>query len=231
MIDIIPSARVDYYQGIHLVLWIIVIILFFIGSILFLIGALKAELKSTKMGYLSHCVYCSFYGIARIFFMIAFFNPENYDFIMSIGYVFATLSIIFWVFFLETYIVEFTKKIFSIITVVILALSVFSMLSLLNRYDAVFLINILTPFSVGLIFFVYLYITIKAKATVRKKVFLLFIGVFLIYLGHFMDTEFFLNTFKTIPIEISPILMLIGLSIFVLQFYNFPYFYIKRETI
>jgi len=46
-----------------------------------------------------------------------------------------------------------------------------------------------------------------------------------------MDTEFFLTTFRYIPLEIAPSIMIAGLVIFTLQFYFFPYFYIRSETI
>ena len=75
---------------------------------------------------------------------------------------------------------------------------------------------------------IYLYIAIKSKGTVQKKVALIFIGILLIYLADWMDSEIFIGSVTIIPLEVPPIIMIAGIIIFNLQFYYFPYFYIKN---
>ncbi len=233
MIFQIPEIyeELGHYQGVSLILWYIVIVILFASAMLFLYSAMIAEFDTTKLGYFAHGVFCIFYGIARLLWIISVHNPANFIFLVSLGYVFGSISLVFWVYTIEKYIVPFTKKIFTMIALILVLFSILSLTLVLDRDIVVIFLNTLTPICVGFILFIYLYIVIKSEGTVRKKVIFLFIGVLLLYLAHFMDTEFFLTTFPFIPIEISPALMIVGLVIFTYQFYLFPYFYVRSETI
>jgi hypothetical protein len=233
MISQIPEIyeEVGHYQGVSLILWYIVIVILFASAVLLLYSAMMAELNTTKMGYFAHGIFCIFYGIARLLWIFSVHNPANFLFLVSLGYVFASISLVFWVYTLEKYIVPNTKKIFTVIALILVTFSILALTMILNRYIVVFFLNVLTPVCVGFILCIYLYIIIKSEGTVRKKSIFLFIGLLFLYLAHFMDTEFFITIFPYIPLEIAPCLMIAGLAIFTYQFYLFPYFYVRSETI
>jgi len=223
--------EVNHYQGVSLILWYIVIVILFVSAMLFLYSAMIAELDTTKLGYFAHGNFCIFYGIARLLWIISVHNPANFLFLVSLGYVFASISIIFWIYSLEKFIVPFTKKIFTAIALILVLVSILSLTMIVDRYIVLLFLNSLTPICVGFILCIYIYIIIKSEGTVRKKSIFLFIGLFLLYLAHFMDTEFFITLFPYIPLEIAPAMMIAGLIIFTYQFYLFPYFYVRSETI
>ena len=151
MILDLPDAiqRAGYYQGISLMFWIVATILLFLGALLFLYGITKVELKSTKMGYLANCFFCFFFGLTRLVYIIAVYNPKHYNFYVILGYIFSIISILPWLYVLETYIVPFTKKIFLILTLVAFSIVLICLLGLANRNLATFWLTILMPFSIG----------------------------------------------------------------------------------
>ncbi|MGQ4873730.1 MAG: hypothetical protein ACP6IY_06595 [Promethearchaeia archaeon] len=205
-----------YYRGISLVLWIITISGCFIGALLFIIKANKMELKSQKWLYLGYGVFFIFFSLMRIFYIVAVYIPENYDLYTSLGYVVGTIGLIFWLYVLETQMIKSTKGIFVAISIVMFAVAVIGLTGIIERELALNIINITTPFSISVVFFMYMYIAVKGTGEVRKKAIWLIVGLLLIMLGHAMDSEFWAGNFPDFPYEIPPIVMLIGLLIFLI---------------
>ena len=79
MIFQIPEIydEVNHYQGVSLILWYIIIIILFASALLLIYSAIKAELNTTKIGFFAHGIFCIFYGIARLLWIISVHNPAQ----------------------------------------------------------------------------------------------------------------------------------------------------------
>ena len=205
---------IGYYQGISFILWIIVIILLFISAILFLIHSFKKELEMAKKGYTAYVLFFIFFGITRIVYLLSVYIPENYEFFTTIGYISAIASLIFILYVLETHVVKSTKRIFTYITIFAFVITTLALLGLTDRYTALDIIMVLTLFSIAAILSLYLYLIIKATGKIRKKAILIFIGIVCIYLSETIDSEWFIEAIPSFPLEITPIIMMIGIVLF-----------------
>ena len=167
-----------------------------------------------RKGYISYVLFFVFFGITRIVYLIGVYIPENYDYFTTMGYITAILSLVFILYVLETEVVKATKHIFTIITVIAFVISTSALLGLTDRYTALDIIDILTIFSIAAILSLYLYLIFKATGKLRKKAILLFIGIVMIYVGETIDSEWFISAFPEFPLEITPLIMAIGIILF-----------------
>ena len=56
-----------------------------------------------------------------------------------------------------------------------------------------------------------MYLMIKSAGDIRSHATRLFFGYLFVFIGHFMDSEFFISTFLGIPLMFSPLIMMSGL--------------------
>ncbi len=205
---------IGYYQGISLILWYIVIILLFVSSCLFLIRTFMSETKSLKMAFLAYSILGLFFGLTRLVYIIAVHQPQNYDFYVILGYIFNLIGIIFWLFVLETYVIKFTKKLLTTINLIAFVIGFITLIGITNRYFALMIYYIFGFIFIGSLIFLYLYLVFKTTSIARRKSIGILVGIILVFISHFMDSEFFITSFRTIPLEITPIIMIIGIIIY-----------------
>ncbi|MGQ4873352.1 MAG: hypothetical protein ACP6IY_04680 [Promethearchaeia archaeon] len=216
MIIELPEAYqgIGYLQGISLILWLISTGIFYFACFLFIRKARILEMKSQKMILSGYGIFSLLFGSARIFFILGVHFPEQYDFYTTLGYIVGILGIIYWLYVIETYLITSTKKIFMIITSAAFGIALIALIGQTSRYFALTIIYILLPFSVIAIFMLYIYVIIKSTGNVRKRTIWVVIGLIILIVGYLMDTELFVGTFRWIPLEIAPSLMIIGTLIF-----------------
>lgn len=211
---------IGYYEGLSLILWIISISLLFAGGIIFLWKVTKSRLKTAKMIYLGYAIFGICFAITRIWFIIAVIEADActdcYDLYTSLGYIFGIIGILFWLAVVETYMIPQTKRVFTIITIGAFIIVLITLFSPTSRYFALTMIYILLPFSVGAIILLYIYIIIKSTGSVRKRAIWLFVGLVFIAIGYMMDSEAFVGAVPGFPLEISPLLMIIGTLTFII---------------
>ena len=206
---------IGYYEGLSLILWIISVILLFISFGVGLFKARKLEMKTQKIFLIGYGLFGFLFGLARVFFIFAFFNPPQFEFFTQIAYITGVLGIICILYILETYMIQKTKRIFFIITVIAFIITLISLAGLTDRYIALYMLYIILPFSIAIVLILYIYLILKTTGVLRQKAIGLFIGLILIEIGYSLDTEFFLSNF-TIPLEIAPLCMIGGIIIFMI---------------
>ncbi|MHA1150636.1 MAG: hypothetical protein ACTSR8_20640 [Promethearchaeota archaeon] len=218
MIIKIPEVfqGIGYFQGISLILWIISAGLLFLAFLLFLLKSSKLEMKSQKMIYLGYGLFGLFFGITRLLFIVAFYISDQYDFYTTLGYITGIIGILAWLYVLETYLVTNTKKIFMIITSIAFAIALIALIGQTSRYLALTMIYILLPFAIIAIFMLYIYLIIKTTGTVRIRAIWLLIGLIILAIGYMMDSELFVGNFPFVPLEIAPLMMILGTLIFMI---------------
>ncbi len=216
MIFDLPSSleSIGYYQGVSLVLWIIVLILLFTLSALFMFKAIKVEDHGPRNGNIAFGLFGLFFGLVRVVFFIGVFNPDDYDFYINIGYIFLIISLLFILYVLEFQVVTNTKKIFFISTLVALFFSLISLIGVASRYLALTFIWLLLPFAASSICLLYLYLIYKTDGVVRKKAALILISIILIMTSFMMDSEAIISSYPN-SLEITPTIMIVGILLFI----------------
>ena len=207
--------NMDYYEGIPLILWLIGFGLYILGFILFFREGKRMELKSQKMANYAYGTFMLGMGITRIVFIIAIYIPEAYDFWTTLGYITGLIGLIFWLYVLETFLVQKTKKIFTIISIIAFGFSSIALFGVISRDLALNIQYILLPFSIGIILILYIYLIAKTTGTVRRKVEWILIGLFLIAAAQVLDGQTFIEAVPTFPLIIPPIIMISGILIFI----------------
>jgi hypothetical protein len=208
---------IGYLEGIELYLWFGAIGLFFLGAVLFLRKAMK-ELRSREISYIVYIAYGIFLigmGLTRVFFLIAFFIPDLYDFYTILGYISAISGLVFWLYVVETRLVKKTKKILTITSLIIFGISILALLGLADRYLALEIQYILMPVALGAIFILYLYLITKSTGTVRTKVVWILIGIIMVMFASVLDGEAFVTANPNFPFFIAPTIMSAGVFIFI----------------
>jgi len=218
----IPDAFVGigYYEGISLILWIVATVLMISSTIIFMIKAIKIQEKSAKSMFIAYGLFYIFFGLTRILYIEAVYILGMFDFFTNLGYITQILALIFIIYVLETQIVKSTKFFFLIITIVAFVIALISLVGVtsIRRYFALTLLFILVPISASVIMILYLYVIIKSIGGIRKKAIGLFIGSLMMFASQVMDSEVFISaTFPFVPLEITPIIMIIGVIIFTLS--------------
>jgi hypothetical protein len=213
----IPDYPSGYYAGISLILWFVAAGLMFLSAIILIIKSTKIEERSPKLVYLAYGMFYIFFGLTRIVYIIAVYNPDSYDFFTTLGYITQALALISILYVLETHIVKSTKKIFLIITIIAFFISVIALVGVISREFALTMLFILLPFSSGVILILYIYVIIKSTGTLRKSAIGLFFGSLMMYAAQIMDSEMFIGlAYPIIPLilEITAVIMIFGVIIF-----------------
>ncbi len=217
MLTQIPNVLkgIGYYQGFSLILWIIAVILLFLAFILSLIKARNEKGRETRFGYLAIANFCFFFSLCRLVYIFSVYDSQNYVFYVVLGYVFSIIAIIFILYLIETQVITQTKKVFTIITLVLLGIAIITLFGITTRAFALNLMYLIMPFSIGVIMLMYIYIIFKSTGKIRNKAFLVFLSIALIFLAHLLDSEFFISlTYPYLPLEITPLMMDIGIILY-----------------
>lgn len=217
MIFQVPDYPDGYYAGISLILWLLATGLMFLSTIILIIKSVKRKERSPKLVFLAYGIFYIFFGLTRLFYIIAIYNPDNYDFYVTLGYITQVLSLISVLYVLETHVVKSTRKIFLIITIIAFFIALISLIGVVSRDFALTMLFILLPFSASVILILYLYVIFKSTGALRKSAIGLFLGAFLLFVAQILDSEMFISlTYGIIPfiLEITAIIMIVGVIIF-----------------
>ncbi len=212
-----PDYPSGYYAGISLMLWFVATGLMFLSTIILIIKAIKIEGRSPKLMYFAYGIFYILFGLTRIFYVVAVYNPDNYDFFTNLGYITQNISLISILYVLETHVVKSTKKIFLIITIIAFIISLISLIGVISREITLTIGFILLPFSAGAILILYLIMGIKSTGALRKSAIGLFLGSLMIFAAQILDSEMFIGlAYPIIPLilEITAVIMIFGVIIF-----------------
>jgi len=194
------------------VLWIMAFSVLFLAFLLFLLASKKSDIESRKNVLIGYGMFCLLFGLTRFFFYISDFFGDFHDTIIVLGYGTGILGLISVIFILETYLIK-TKKVLTIITSICFLIMIFAILGLTTRDVALTMIYILSPAALIAATIAYIYFIKNSTGASRKKAIGALLGIFLIFFGHFMDSNLWTSLFDT-PIIISPIVLIFGVLFF-----------------
>lgn len=202
-----------YYNNINLFIGIVSIVIFFvIAAILFV--KKKDEVETARRIKIGYGLFAIFYALCRVFFIIAVWfpdepwNPNSYDFFVVIGYLFASVGLTSLIFVLEKYLITKTKRVFSVIGIVVsvlLAITIVGQLlqlqvpvplivdgeplNLLGQQTALYISVVASPLLIAVIAILYMYLAAKSTADLRKKAVLILVAIALIGIASIFDSE------------------------------------------
>ena len=195
------------------ILWIIAFSALFLAFLLFFRASRKVEIESRKNVLLGYGMFCLLFGLTRFFFYVRDWCGDFHNTIIVLGYGTGILGLICVIFILETYLIK-TKKVLTLITVICFIIMIFALMGLTTRDVALTMIYILSPAALIAAVIAYIYFIVNSTGCSRKKAIGALLGVLLIFLGHFMDSNVFTGIFPDIPSVISPIVMIVGVFFF-----------------
>lgn len=206
------SIPTDTYAGINLDLWIISIILHYICAVLLIMKARSTrEVISLRRLLFSYAWFVISLGLNRIFFTWAYLapTPEEYSLYLGLGYLFATLALLPVYIVLEKYYVTTTKNIFTVVAVILTALSLISVFLPENLYAVRTTLQLMGMGASVLWFFLYIWIIKQTTGAPRQKAIKLLLSVFIAILGFTLDSEMIL-VLQIIPPYVAPIVYSFG---------------------
>jgi hypothetical protein len=209
-----------YYRGINLGLWIVVIVLLAVVSLIFIRRAdIKDSLPSLVWLNRSFAFFFFFQGLTRISFVIGYFDESYYNLLLALGYVFGVVALLPLVITFERFIVTNTRKVFSILSIILTVIAASFLLYPANSSLSRTIEYACLPFVLAIFVVLYIWMVIHSPGDVRKKAIWTIIGMFIFIGGVLLDSETILydlvsNNFQvTVIIILAPIVYAIGIIV------------------
>ncbi|MFX0071528.1 MAG: hypothetical protein ACFFAO_10605 [Candidatus Hermodarchaeota archaeon] len=201
--------------------WIIVMIYLFLIATYFLVNSLKQpeELKSRKQVLRAIALFFYFYIVKRFFFILSDFERDaNGDTQLfyrytALAYVFYFLALLNFIFLTEKYVINRSKYILTYIFISGLIINIV-MLFFPELMPIVRYLNYAILYTeVVILLIIYTYLAIKTTGKLRKKSIFIIIGLLVIVIAEFLESEALIMSGITTPYY-SPIIFAIGATIF-----------------
>jgi len=206
--DIYPS---DYMMTIDYYLWIAVVFLGLISVFIFFVKVLKVE--SIQKPYL--------YGISfflllltlqRVAYIIAVKMSVDYNFWTNLGYICSLAGMTFFFLGIEKSVIRKTKYLLSLTTLIGVLIGLLALFDILPRDISMKITYIISTLATVIIIVLFGWMISKSAGSIRKKSFITFLGVIVLFAGIMMDSELvYGGLWPTMPLIIPPILNSIGL--------------------
>ncbi|MHA1731322.1 MAG: hypothetical protein ACTSU5_05230 [Promethearchaeota archaeon] len=207
---------IGYMRGLDLYFWFACIAVLFGGAVAFIWKGTRAETPVQKKIYAGYGLFAACYGVTRIMYTLGVLIPDYYDEYTIAGYVFGLAALAFIINVVERYLLKDvlnTRQAFTTISASMLAISVLGLFGVIARYAFLYFLYAVIIADVVILCVLFGFLVAKTTGELRRKTVLSFLGIVVVFLGNFTDSELFLSTFR-IPLVIPPILHIVGLAIF-----------------
>lgn len=215
LVDIINAG---YIRGAHLVIWILAISLMYFAASVFLVRSLKKGLIITQVWvFRSFALFFILMGFTRICFVLGYFVEPYYNFLLALGYAFASLSLLPIIIVLEKWLITWSRKIFSILGLILTILSFYFVIFNVSGSELSRTIQTIgMPFMALSFVILYAWMIKNTVGEVRKKSIVTLVGMFVFVMGILLDGEALLYSFYgtnlLIPmLYLAPIVFMIGI--------------------
>jgi hypothetical protein len=217
MIDQVPSVFPEiYYKGIDFWLWLIAISIGILGSIMFYLRMKKQDTAIQKTISLGIANILLFFSMMRILYILAVRLPgHNYDFFTGLGYATGLLGLTGFVFSAERYLLHKTKFLLTIIGLVGVIAGFLAAFGVLSRDYVVNITGIVAAIIIGFILLISIWLIVHIPGDLRKRMFIVVVGIILIYLADVLDSQRMYTLIIGWPIFIAPLCMIVGIILLV----------------
>ena len=207
--DLYPSnymMTIDYY------LWIVVVVIGLISVILFFVKVHKVESDLQKPYLYGISLFLLLLALQRVAYIIAVKLIVDYNFWTNLGYIFSLAGMTCFFLGIEKSVIRKTKYLLSLTTLIGMLIGILSLFDILPRDISRNITYIISTLATVIIIVLFAWMISKSAGSIRKKSFITFIGVVVLFAGIMMDSELvYGGLWTTMPLVIPPILNSIGL--------------------
>ena len=207
--DLYPSnymMTIDYY------LWIVVVVIGLISVILFFVKVHKVESDLQKPYLYGISLFLLLLALQRVAYIIAVKLIVDYNFWTNLGYIFSLAGMTCFFLGIEKSVIRKTKYLLSLTTLLGVLIGILSLFDILPRDISRNITYIISTLATVIIIVLFAWMISKSAGSIRKKSFITFIGVVVLFAGIMMDSELvYGGLWPTMPLIIPPILNSIGL--------------------
>ncbi len=205
-----PGTPDDYARGFDLYLWIAAIVLHYVFMVIFIKRAKSVEYKSQKWLFAAYATFFGLYGITKILFIYAVWDPANYDFWVNLGYVFGVICFVPIIAHIEKFLVPKTKFIFTILGLGLFVVSLLGLFPFLGRDFVLEVTYIASPVLLSIVFILYMVLIKQSTGFIRTKTAWTLLGMIFFAIAVILDGEGIL-TLQIIPLWVAPVVYLVGI--------------------
>jgi hypothetical protein len=194
----------------------------YVVAMLFLKRSMREGLIISQVWvYRAYSLFFILMGITRILFVFGYFVESYYNFLLALGYSFGALALLPIVFVMEKWLITKSKRIFSIIGLILNGLSFyFVIFDVANSELSRSIQEYGMPVMAGSFLILYMWMIKISIGSVRKKAALTLLGMIVFVGGILLDGETLLFGFYGTPLLLpmmflSPTIFVIGMVLMV----------------
>ena len=208
--DLYPSnymMTIDYY------LWIAVVVIGLISVILFFIKVNKVESDLQKPYLYGISFFLLLLSLQRVAYIISVkMVGADYNFWTNLGYVCSLAGMMCFFLGIEKSVIRKTKYLLTLTSFIGVIIGLLSLVNILDREISMKITYIISTLATVIIIVLFAWMISKSAGSIRRKSFITFIGVIVLFAGIMMDSELvYGGLWPTMPLIIPPILNSIGL--------------------
>jgi hypothetical protein len=227
MADIISSVPFEIFLTREILNGILIVVIISFAFFLFTKRKGKGEEGAQPSIFLGYFFFLLSYAITRLFFVLSdieiYYHGETAlsEVYVGIAYAGGILGALWLFYSIERYLIK-TRYVFTVIGIVIFALSIISITQIIPTTIPQTIIFIALPIFFALIFIMYLYVVIKTTGGARRRSTGILIGILFFMIGFLFGSSLFGNILDpiglyTFRILIEPIILMVGGAIFTLS--------------
>ncbi len=198
---------IDYY------LWIAVVAIGLISVILFFIKVNKVESDLQKPYLYGISFFLLLLSLQRVAYIISVkMAGADYNFWTNLGYVCSLAGMMCFFLGIEKSVIRKTKYLLTLTSFIGVLIGLLSLVNVLDREISMKITYIISTLATVIIIVLFAWMISKSAGSIRRKSFITFIGVIVLFAGIMMDSELvYGGLWPTMPLIIPPILNSIGL--------------------
>jgi len=203
-------------------LWIFALIYLFLIGTFFIAKSLKTseEIKARKQMYRAIALFFYFYIVKRTFFILSDFERDAHGDTQlfyrytALAYVFYIIAFLNLIFITEKYVINRSKYILTYLFLIALIINIMIFLFFPDLMPIIRYFNYAILYTeVVVLLIIYSYLAINTTGEPRKKSIFTIIGLIVIAMAEFLESEALIMSGITTPYY-SPIIFAIGATIF-----------------
>ncbi len=207
--DIYPS---DYMMTIDYYLWIAVVAIGLISVVLFFIKVHKIESDLQKPYLYGISFFLLLLTLQRVAYIISVKMNVDYNFWTNLGYVCSLAGMMCFFLGIEKSVIRKTKYLLSLVSLIGVLIGLLALIDIIDRDISMKITYIISTLATVIIIILFAWMISKSTGSIRKKSFITFLGVVVLFAGIMMDSELvYGGLWPTMPLIIPPILNSIGL--------------------
>ena len=204
----------DYMMTIDYYLWLAVVVIGLICVMLFFfVKIAKCETDLQKPYLYGISFFLLLLTLQRVAYIISVkMSGADYNFWTNLGYICSLAGMTCFFLGIEKSIIRKTKYLLSLTSLIGVVIGLLSLVNILERDISMKITYIISTLATVIIIVLFGWMISKSAGSIRKKSFITFIGVVVLFAGIMMDSELvYGGLWPTMPLIIPPILNSIGL--------------------